>query len=160
MWHFTFSRRRVWRWQAFWDIALCNLVEIDRRFRDTYCLYHQGCQSRNNFFPAPIHDHAGSAIILENNRSNDKTPIVMDIKKVLGRTNSPTFLTLYNNVLFTLLKYRKLHALVSMIKSPTIAVPKHWSNYKFIRRLSLLHLTSFLRPFYSTSFLRFKPILY
>jgi hypothetical protein len=26
----------------FWDVALCSLVEIDRRLRDVYCLYHQG----------------------------------------------------------------------------------------------------------------------
>jgi hypothetical protein len=27
---------------AFWSIAPCGLVEIDRRFRDAYCLRHQG----------------------------------------------------------------------------------------------------------------------
>jgi hypothetical protein len=25
---------------AFWDIASCSLVEVDRRFRDAYCLHH------------------------------------------------------------------------------------------------------------------------
>jgi hypothetical protein len=27
---------------AFWDVAQCNLAEIDRRFRGAYCLHHQG----------------------------------------------------------------------------------------------------------------------
>jgi hypothetical protein len=27
---------------AFWDIAPCSLVEVDRRFRCAYCLHHQG----------------------------------------------------------------------------------------------------------------------
>jgi hypothetical protein len=27
---------------VFWYVALCSLVEIDRRFRGTYCLHHQG----------------------------------------------------------------------------------------------------------------------
>jgi hypothetical protein len=31
---------------AFWDIALCNLVEGDRRFRDAYCLHHH-CDLRD-----------------------------------------------------------------------------------------------------------------
>jgi hypothetical protein len=26
---------------AFWDIAPCSLVEVDRRFRGAYCLHHQ-----------------------------------------------------------------------------------------------------------------------
>jgi hypothetical protein len=24
-----------------WDVALSRLIEIDRRFRDAYCLHHQ-----------------------------------------------------------------------------------------------------------------------
>jgi hypothetical protein len=27
---------------AFWDIALCSLAEVDRRFRDVYCFHHKG----------------------------------------------------------------------------------------------------------------------
>jgi hypothetical protein len=27
---------------AVWDIASCSLVEVDRRFRGTYCLHRQG----------------------------------------------------------------------------------------------------------------------
>jgi hypothetical protein len=27
---------------AFWDMALCSLVEVDRRFRGAYCLHRQG----------------------------------------------------------------------------------------------------------------------
>jgi hypothetical protein len=27
---------------ALWDIALCSLVEVDRRFGGGYCLHHQG----------------------------------------------------------------------------------------------------------------------
>jgi hypothetical protein len=30
---------------AFLDITLCSLVEVDRRFRDAYCLYHYGDES-------------------------------------------------------------------------------------------------------------------
>jgi hypothetical protein len=26
---------------VFWDTAPCSLVEIDRRFRDAYCLHHR-----------------------------------------------------------------------------------------------------------------------
>jgi hypothetical protein len=26
---------------AFWNIALCSLVKVDRRFRAAYCLHHQ-----------------------------------------------------------------------------------------------------------------------
>jgi hypothetical protein len=26
---------------VFWDVAPCSLVEIDRSFREAYCLYHQ-----------------------------------------------------------------------------------------------------------------------
>jgi hypothetical protein len=25
----------------FWDVAPCSVVEIDRRFRDAYCLHHE-----------------------------------------------------------------------------------------------------------------------
>jgi hypothetical protein len=28
--------------KAFWDIAPCSLFKVDRRFRCTYCLHHQG----------------------------------------------------------------------------------------------------------------------
>jgi hypothetical protein len=34
-----------YRWKyvrAFWDIAPCSLVEVDRRFRGTFCLHQQG----------------------------------------------------------------------------------------------------------------------
>jgi hypothetical protein len=27
-----------------WDVALCSLVDTDRRFRGPYCLHHQGYQ--------------------------------------------------------------------------------------------------------------------
>jgi hypothetical protein len=27
---------------AFWNVTPCSLVEVGRRFRRTYCLYHQG----------------------------------------------------------------------------------------------------------------------
>jgi hypothetical protein len=27
---------------VFWDVALCILVEIERRFRGAYCLHNQG----------------------------------------------------------------------------------------------------------------------
>jgi hypothetical protein len=26
---------------AFWDVAPCSLVEVDRRFRGVYCLHYQ-----------------------------------------------------------------------------------------------------------------------
>jgi hypothetical protein len=25
---------------VFWDVEPCSMVEIDRRFRDAYCIYH------------------------------------------------------------------------------------------------------------------------
>jgi hypothetical protein len=28
--------------RAFWDMAPCSLVRLDRRFRDAYCPHHQG----------------------------------------------------------------------------------------------------------------------
>jgi hypothetical protein len=27
---------------VFWDVVLCSLIDIDRRFGDAYCLHHQG----------------------------------------------------------------------------------------------------------------------
>jgi hypothetical protein len=27
---------------AYWDMAPCSLVEVDRRFRGVYCLHYQG----------------------------------------------------------------------------------------------------------------------
>jgi hypothetical protein len=34
------------------DVAPCSRVEVDRRFRGAYCLYHQGDESRiNRNFP-------------------------------------------------------------------------------------------------------------
>jgi hypothetical protein len=27
---------------AFWDVAPCSVVEVGRRFRDAYCLHHEG----------------------------------------------------------------------------------------------------------------------
>jgi hypothetical protein len=32
---------------AFWDRGPCSVVEVDRRFRDAYCLYHQGDEGDN-----------------------------------------------------------------------------------------------------------------
>jgi hypothetical protein len=29
---------------AFWDVAPCNLVDTNRRFRGAYCLHHHGRQ--------------------------------------------------------------------------------------------------------------------
>jgi hypothetical protein len=29
------------QFRVFWDIMLCSHVEVDRRFRDAYCLHHQ-----------------------------------------------------------------------------------------------------------------------
>jgi hypothetical protein len=31
--------------KASWDTAMCSLVEVDRRFRGTYCIHHQGDKS-------------------------------------------------------------------------------------------------------------------
>jgi hypothetical protein len=33
-----------------WDVAPCSLVEVDRRFRDDYCLRHQGDKTSVNFY--------------------------------------------------------------------------------------------------------------
>jgi hypothetical protein len=27
---------------AFWNIVPCNFIEVDRHFRDVYCIHHQG----------------------------------------------------------------------------------------------------------------------
>jgi hypothetical protein len=32
--------------RVFWDVALCHLVVVDRRFRGAYCLHHQGDDDR------------------------------------------------------------------------------------------------------------------
>jgi hypothetical protein len=32
----------IMKMMAFWGIALCGLVEVNRRFRGAYCLHHQG----------------------------------------------------------------------------------------------------------------------
>jgi hypothetical protein len=34
---------------AFWDIAPCSLVEVDRRFRGAYCLHYQGDETLGFF---------------------------------------------------------------------------------------------------------------
>jgi hypothetical protein len=39
LWGFRFSRLREWRWQVFWDTALCSLVEVDRSFRGAHWLH-------------------------------------------------------------------------------------------------------------------------
>jgi hypothetical protein len=33
--------------RAFWDIAPCGLLGVDLRFRDAYCLHHQGDDGGN-----------------------------------------------------------------------------------------------------------------
>jgi hypothetical protein len=30
------------KFRVFWDVALCNHIEVDRHFRGVYCLRHQG----------------------------------------------------------------------------------------------------------------------
>jgi hypothetical protein len=30
------------KFRAFWDVAPCSHVKVDRRFRNAYCLHHQG----------------------------------------------------------------------------------------------------------------------
>jgi hypothetical protein len=34
-----------WSLRIFWNVAPCSHVEVDRRFRGTYCLHHQGDRS-------------------------------------------------------------------------------------------------------------------
>jgi hypothetical protein len=31
--------------KAFWDIAPCSLLGVERRFRGAYCFHHQGVES-------------------------------------------------------------------------------------------------------------------
>jgi hypothetical protein len=38
--HSKVNRKEV-KAAVFWDIAVCSLVEINRRFRGTYCFHHQ-----------------------------------------------------------------------------------------------------------------------
>jgi hypothetical protein len=35
------SKQNVIKFRVFWDVAPCNHSEVDRRFRDAYCLHHQ-----------------------------------------------------------------------------------------------------------------------
>jgi hypothetical protein len=37
---------------AFWDTAPCSLVEVDRRFRDAYCLHHNGDETSTRLHEA------------------------------------------------------------------------------------------------------------
>jgi hypothetical protein len=34
------------RFRVLWDVAPCSYVEVHRRFRGAYCLYHQGDDDR------------------------------------------------------------------------------------------------------------------
>jgi hypothetical protein len=34
--------------RAFWDVAPCSLVGVERRFRGAYCLHHQGDECPND----------------------------------------------------------------------------------------------------------------
>jgi hypothetical protein len=34
---------------VFWDVGPCSLVEIDRRFRGSYCLHHYGDRTSEKF---------------------------------------------------------------------------------------------------------------
>jgi hypothetical protein len=41
--NFTLQKQmHIMKMAVFWVVAPCSLVEIDRRFRDAYCLHHQG----------------------------------------------------------------------------------------------------------------------
>jgi hypothetical protein len=35
-------RREHYKMTVFWGVAACSLLQIDRRFRDAYCLHYQG----------------------------------------------------------------------------------------------------------------------
>jgi hypothetical protein len=41
------SKEAIVKMIAFWDIASYSLVKVDRRFRDAYCLHHQGDDGRS-----------------------------------------------------------------------------------------------------------------
>jgi hypothetical protein len=50
--HFSFVRFKVltatsMKMTVFSDVAPCSLVDTDRRFRDAYCLHHQGIADRS-----------------------------------------------------------------------------------------------------------------
>jgi hypothetical protein len=38
---YIFSGKVVLKTAVIWDVAPCSLVDSDRRFRDTYCLYQE-----------------------------------------------------------------------------------------------------------------------
>jgi hypothetical protein len=38
-------REKVLRMAVFWDVVLCSLLDVDRCFREAYCLHHQGDES-------------------------------------------------------------------------------------------------------------------
>jgi hypothetical protein len=55
---------------AFWDIAPCSLVDVDRRFRGAYCLHHQSNPHRplkRRSTPTRLHGAISQkAVILSN----------------------------------------------------------------------------------------------
>jgi hypothetical protein len=34
-------RKYLLKFGVLWDVAPCNVIEVDRRLRDAYCLHHQ-----------------------------------------------------------------------------------------------------------------------
>jgi hypothetical protein len=51
-----------------WDVALRSYVETDRRFRDAYCLHHQGDKSLIRLVKEAINTSEKSAKFYENTR--------------------------------------------------------------------------------------------
>jgi hypothetical protein len=38
----------ILKFRVFWDVAPCSYVEVDRRFRGTYCIHHLGDDDRGS----------------------------------------------------------------------------------------------------------------
>jgi hypothetical protein len=43
---------------VFWYVGPCSLVEIDRSFKDVYCLHHQGDEA-DSTFEGSVRDYTG-----------------------------------------------------------------------------------------------------
>jgi hypothetical protein len=58
-----------WKMTVFWDIVPCSLVDIDRHFRDAYCLHCQGDHlytcCPENLKSQPGHRHIKVGILQE-----------------------------------------------------------------------------------------------
>jgi hypothetical protein len=96
------------RMTAFWDIALCSLIEVDWHFRGVYCLHHQGdqwkqcaplkCRSTLRLHGAMA--YKAVVFILAAMGTWNLTPVVLSVQ--------PSHIFVLPNYLFTFQILRKL----------------------------------------------------